>query len=100
MSWSRLEHHHHHIDQPIVEFSMGELHSRLVVPAYLHDGSENMLDEVELKVSDGKFVRREKLVGDVRSVRVKGACRGQQWLPGLRSVRRFRVRTFGCVVTK
>ena len=33
-----------------------------VIPAYIHDGSENFIDGLELKISDGKFEHREKIV--------------------------------------
>ena len=43
------------------EFSMREIINNDVIPAYMHDGSENFIDEIELKISDGKFEQREKM---------------------------------------
>ena len=43
------------------EFSMREIINNDVIPAYMHDGSENFVDEIELKISDGKFEQREKM---------------------------------------
>ena len=43
------------------EFSMREIINNDVIPAYMHDGSENFIDELELKISDGKFEQREKM---------------------------------------
>ncbi len=50
--------------ESINEFSMHDLHTRTVVPAYLHDGSENFSDELELTISDGKFEKRKIMVVD------------------------------------
>ena len=40
---------------------MREIINNDVIPAYMHDGSENFIDEIELKISDGKFEQREKM---------------------------------------
>jgi len=52
----------HHNDVTMGEFSMREIINNDVIPAYMHDGSENFIDEIELKISDGKFEQREKMM--------------------------------------
>ena len=56
-----ISHAMHHMD-PMDEFSLANFKANRVIPAYAHDGSENIRDEFEVKITDGSHVSRKLLV--------------------------------------
>ena len=51
----------HHMES-VDEFSMHDLHGNMVIPAYMHDGSENDFDQFQFKITDGKHTMMKTLV--------------------------------------
>uniref|UniRef100_H2YA41 C-type lectin domain-containing protein n=1 Tax=Ciona savignyi TaxID=51511 RepID=H2YA41_CIOSA len=50
------------------EFSMQQLNEHRVIPAYFHDGSESVQDQLELKVTDGMHVYKTHLMVNIIQV--------------------------------
>ncbi|XP_076812238.1 FRAS1-related extracellular matrix protein 1-like isoform X1 [Clavelina lepadiformis] len=57
--------HPMHGMEAMEEFSLYQLHNNMVLPAYMHDGSEHHRDWFELKITDGRHTRRQPMVVDV-----------------------------------
>ena len=51
----------HHME-PMNEFSLRQLKASTVIPAYVHDGSEEDFDTFEMKITDGKHTSKKLLV--------------------------------------